>query len=157
MFPKFNIHRLHIKHRIAFLRLKFTVSFFSLPCKQFENTQKALKIKPFVPFRAKPWFRINGREEISGLTLPTFCRLAHNVSASPLFKASFWGLENEPQKLSLCNQRKSLGEGIENQWVIVTHWYLRFSPLSEIQFTKSSLKKVAKYGKIKASQKKEVL
>ena len=145
------------KHRFAFLRLKFTVSFFSLPCKRLENTRKALKIKPFVLFRAKSWFRINGRERISGLTLPTFCRLAHNVSARPLFKASFWGLENEPQKLSLCNQRKASASVPKNQWVILTHWYLRFSPLSEIQFTKSSLKKVAKYGKIKASQKKEVL
>ena len=33
------------KHRIAFLKLKFTVSFFSLPCKRLENAQKALKIK----------------------------------------------------------------------------------------------------------------
>ena len=53
MFPKIYIHRLHLKHRIAFLRLKFTVSFFSLPCKRLENTRKALKIKPFVLFRAK--------------------------------------------------------------------------------------------------------
>ena len=40
------------KHRFAFLRLKFTVSFFSLPCKRLENTRKALKIQPFVLFRA---------------------------------------------------------------------------------------------------------
>ena len=43
----------NLKHRIAFLRLKFTVSFFSLPCKQLGNARKALKIKPFVLFRVK--------------------------------------------------------------------------------------------------------
>ena len=83
------------KHRFAFLRLEFTVSFFRISWKASENARKALKIKPFVLFRAKSWFRINGRERISGLTLPTFCRLAHNVSARPLFKASFWGLETK--------------------------------------------------------------
>ena len=61
--------------------------------KSLRKYPKALKIQPFVLFRAKSWFRINGREKISGLTLPTFCRLAHNVSARPLFKSSFWGLE----------------------------------------------------------------
>ena len=64
--PQIYIRRLHIKHRIAFLRLKFTVSFFSISWKAFENTPKALKIKPFVLFRAKSWFRINGREEYHG-------------------------------------------------------------------------------------------
>ena len=83
------------KHRFAFLRLKFTVSFFSLPCKRLENTRKALKIKPLVLFRAKSWFRINGREKISGLTLPTFCRLDHNIPLLPLFNASLWGVETK--------------------------------------------------------------
>ena len=99
----------NLKHRFAFLRLKFTVSFFSLPCKRLESTRKTLKIKPFVLFRAKSWFRINGREKISGLTLPTFCRLAHNVSARPLFKASFWGLETKarPHVEDLKTNRKN--------------------------------------------------
>ena len=43
----------NLKHRIAILRLKFTVSFFSIPCKRLKNAPKALEIKPFVLFRAK--------------------------------------------------------------------------------------------------------
>ena len=43
----------NLKHRIAFLRLEFTVSFFSLPCKRLGNARKPLKIKLFVTFRAK--------------------------------------------------------------------------------------------------------
>ena len=107
----------NLKHRFAFLRLKFTVSFFSLPCKRLENARKALKIKPFVLFRAKSWFRINGREKISGLTLPTFCRLAHNVSARPLFKASFWGLETKasPHFEDLKTNRKNWASVIKEK------------------------------------------
>ena len=105
------------KHRFAFLSLKFTVSFFSLLWKAFENTPKALKIQPFVLFRAKSWFRINGREKISGLTLPTFCRLAHNVSARPLFKASFWGLETKasPHFEDLKTNRKNWASVIKKK------------------------------------------
>ena len=103
-----------------------------------------------------------------------------------IFKSSFWGLDTEikatkcrfdavilpsgqnvhpemkPQILRFSRQRKRLTRDFA------------FPPLSEIckgnlqrskldrwflrpKFTKSSLKKVAKYGKIKASQKKEVL
>ena len=107
----------NLKHRIAFLRLKLTVSFFSISWKAFENTPKALKFQPFVLFRAKSWFRINGREKISGLTLPTFCRLAHNVSARPLFKASFWGLETKasPHFEDLKTNRKNWASVIKEK------------------------------------------
>ena len=53
-----------VKHRISFLSLKFTVFFFDISRKAFEKAGKALKTAPFVSFRAKPWFRINGRDAI---------------------------------------------------------------------------------------------
>lgn len=43
-----------VKHKIAFLSLKFTVFFFGIPRKGFEKAEKALKTAPFVSFRAKP-------------------------------------------------------------------------------------------------------
>ena len=69
------------------------------------------------------------------------------------------------QILRLCSQRKRLGESREFQWVVLIHWFFPFPlcPKSlkdrflRPEFTKSSLKKVAKNGKIEASQKKEVL
>ena len=69
------------------------------------------------------------------------------------------------QILRLCSQRKRLGESREFQWVVLIHWFFPFPlcPKSlkdrflRPEFTESSLKKVAKNGKIEASQKKEVL
>ena len=52
------------KHKIAFSMLKFTVFFFGISWKGFEKAGKALKTAPFMSFRAKPWFRINGRDTI---------------------------------------------------------------------------------------------
>ena len=114
---EYEMHQPRHKHRIAFLRRKFTVSFFGISWKAFENTRKSLKIQPFVLFRAKSWFRINGREKISGLTLPTFCRLAHNVSARPLFKASFWDLETKasPHFEDLKTNRKNWASVIKEK------------------------------------------
>lgn len=44
----------NLKHRIAFWKLKFTIFFFSLSYKRLGNARKALKIQPFVQYRAKP-------------------------------------------------------------------------------------------------------
>lgn len=52
------------KHKTAFLSLKFTVLSFGISWKDFKKAGKALKTAPFVSFRAKPWFRINGRDTI---------------------------------------------------------------------------------------------
>lgn len=43
-----------VKHKIAYLSLKFTVFFFGISRKTFEKAGKALKTAPFVSFRAKP-------------------------------------------------------------------------------------------------------
>lgn len=61
------------------------------------------------------------------------------------------------QILRLCSQRKRLGESREFQWVVLIHWFFPFPlcPKSlkdrflRPEFTKSFLKKAAKYGKIK--------
>ena len=42
-----------LKHKTAFLILKFTVFFFGISRKAFEKAGKALKTAPFVSFRAK--------------------------------------------------------------------------------------------------------
>lgn len=42
-----------VKHKIAFLSLKFTVFFFDISRKAFEKAGKALKTALFVSFRAK--------------------------------------------------------------------------------------------------------
>jgi hypothetical protein len=43
-----------VKHKTAFLSLKFTVFFFGISRKALEKAGKALKTAPFVSFRAKP-------------------------------------------------------------------------------------------------------
>jgi len=43
-----------VKHKTAFLSLKFTVFFLGISCTSFEKAGKALKTAPFVLFRAKP-------------------------------------------------------------------------------------------------------
>ena len=60
------------------------------------------------------------------------------------------------QILRLCSQRKRLGESREFQWVVLIHWFFLFPFVRNLQntvirpeFTKSFLKKAAKYGKIK--------
>ena len=43
----------NLKHRLAFLRLKLTVSFFSLPCKRLEKYPKSLENKAFSAISCK--------------------------------------------------------------------------------------------------------
>ena len=43
-----------LKHKTAFLMLKFTVFFFGISRKGSKKAGKALKTAPFVSFRAKP-------------------------------------------------------------------------------------------------------
>jgi hypothetical protein len=71
----------------------------------------------------------------------------------------------EALNIEVQYSKKRLGESIENQWIVLSLGFFSFPlcPKSlkdsflRPEFTKGSLKKVAKYGKIETSQKKEVL
>ena len=90
---------------------------------------------------------------------PHFEDLQTNRTLRPHFEAL------KLQILRYRRQRKSLGESREFQWVVLIHWFFAFPLCPKSlkdrfllpEFTKSFLKKAAKYDKIEASQKKEVL
>ena len=111
-----------VKHKTAFSMLKFTVFFFDISRKALKKAGKALKTAPFVSFRAKPWFWINGRDAIRAekSDLSSKQRFVALISAfmpselgATLFskqdlkmrswngiKASFWGLDSQCPPLS---------------------------------------------------------